>query len=481
MTKKQVFNPYLPSYEYIPDGEPHVFDGRLYIYGSHDRFDGELFCMNDYVSYSADIHDLKEWRYEGVIYRKDQDPRNPEGIRCMWAPDVVRGLDGRYYLYYCLDWLPQIGVAVCDTPAGSYEFLGLVKHPDGTPLGDKQGDLIQFDPGIFIDEDGSIYLYSGNAPTEKNQEGCGNRGSQVMRLEEDMVTLKEEPKELLPTVDNSEGTGFEGHEFFEASSIRKINGTYYFVYSSVQSHELCYAVSTRPDGGYRYGGTLVSIGDIGYQGRTQEDAVNFLGNTHGGIECADGKWYVFYHRQTNWTQYSRQGCAEEIEILPDGSIPQVEMTSCGLNGGPLEGLGEYEARIACNLRGKEGVVMSLPKFKKFGYPCFTQDGQDREDNPNQYIADMTDGAEAGFKYFDFGQVKEVCVKVRGKGEGRFIISQISGASSKDGNVCGTVEIQADSDDWTVFTGELHVPQGKGPLYFRYEGEGTIDFYSFILQ
>lgn len=101
----QAVNPFLPSWEYIPDGEPHVFDGRIYLFGSHDRFDGDGYCMNDYVCYSADTKNLKEWRYEGVIYRKNQDPRNQEGGHCMWAPDVAKGLDGRYYLYYCLDVL----------------------------------------------------------------------------------------------------------------------------------------------------------------------------------------------------------------------------------------------------------------------------------------------------------------------------------------------------------------------------------------
>ena len=55
MEKKQVVNPYLPSWEYVPDGEPHVFGDRVYVYGSHDRFDGDLFCMNDYICYSADF------------------------------------------------------------------------------------------------------------------------------------------------------------------------------------------------------------------------------------------------------------------------------------------------------------------------------------------------------------------------------------------------------------------------------------------
>lgn len=76
---KQAMNPYLPLYEYIPDGEPHVFGDRVYIYGSHDRFDGKKFCLNDYVCYSADVKNLKEWRYEGVIYKKTQDPRMKDG------------------------------------------------------------------------------------------------------------------------------------------------------------------------------------------------------------------------------------------------------------------------------------------------------------------------------------------------------------------------------------------------------------------
>lgn len=71
----QAYNPYLPSWEYIPDGEPHVFDGRVYVYGSHDRFNAPMFCMNDYVCWSAPVDDLGDWRYEGVIYRKTRTRR----------------------------------------------------------------------------------------------------------------------------------------------------------------------------------------------------------------------------------------------------------------------------------------------------------------------------------------------------------------------------------------------------------------------
>ena len=115
--KKQAFNPYLPSWEYIPDGEPYVFGDRVYVYGSHDYFNGYVFCMGDYVCWSAPVDDLGNWRYEGVIYPKTADPLNPEGKMCLYAPDVTVGPDGRYYLYYVLDKVSVVSVAVCDTPA----------------------------------------------------------------------------------------------------------------------------------------------------------------------------------------------------------------------------------------------------------------------------------------------------------------------------------------------------------------------------
>ena len=79
--KKLGFNPYLPSWEYIPDGEPYVFGDRVYVYGSHDRLNAPIFCVNDYVCWSAPVDDLSDWRYEGVIYKKNQDPKNKLGLR----------------------------------------------------------------------------------------------------------------------------------------------------------------------------------------------------------------------------------------------------------------------------------------------------------------------------------------------------------------------------------------------------------------
>ena len=155
--KEQVFNPYLPSWEYIPDGEPRVFGDRVYVYGSHDRFNAPIFCVNDYVCWSAPLDDLSDWRYEGVIYRKEQAPRNKDGKMHMCAPDCVQGPDGRYYLYYQLHVLQCTSVAVADSPTGPFAFYGYVQHPDGTPWGEKKGDSFAFDPGVLVDDDGKVY------------------------------------------------------------------------------------------------------------------------------------------------------------------------------------------------------------------------------------------------------------------------------------------------------------------------------------
>lgn len=87
------------------------------------------------------------------------------------------------------------------------------------------------------------------------------------------------------------------------------------MYSSEVSHDLCYATSETPTGPWTYGGIIVSIGDIGLPGVTEENPRNFTGNTHGGMVCIRGQWYIFYHRQTNQQMCARQGCAEPLREL----------------------------------------------------------------------------------------------------------------------------------------------------------------------
>lgn len=243
-------------------------------------------------------------------------------------------------------------------------------------------------------------------------------------LESDMVTICRKPKMIVPGIRKAKGTEFEEHPFFEDSSMRKLGNRYYFIYSSHKGHELCYAVSNHPDEGFHSGGALVSNGDIGLPGHSNpRTALNFTGNTHGSLLELNGKYYVFYHRQTNRYQFSRQACAEEIKMDEAGHFRQAEMTSCGLNGGPLEGRGKYETRIACNLRKRHGnrFYLCFRQFHPFEL-CFTQSGKDRENRPDQYIACMGNGDMAGFKYFSFDGADQISISVRGLGKGRMIVT-----------------------------------------------------------
>lgn len=436
--KARAFNPYLPVTVCIADGEPHVFGDRVYLFGSHDRPGGETFCELDYEVWSAPVDDLGSWTCHGIVYSAKQDPEYSERKPYLFAPDVVQGNDGRFYLYYALGgWRGKHGyegpvsVAVSGTPAGKYEYLGVVRNPDGTPFREK----ITFDPGV-INDGGVIRLYFGTSyffdeykrfPTKRlyqfieskvfdrsfSEMKGGMTGAYTVCLAEDMRTVISQPKLVVPA--KTKGTDFEGHAFFEAASIRKLKGKYYFLYSSRNNHELCYAISDRPDEGFVYGGTIVSGGDIGYQGRKPKDRLNLTGNNHGSIEEINGKYYIFYHRMTDKSTYSRQACAEEIQIGPEGRISQVEITSCGLNGGPLPARGEYPAAIACVLTNGHMPHVTNGKLEK-KLPCITYR------NDRAVIADITDGTVIGYRWFHFQGGEKLSLELTGDFHGTVQVS-----------------------------------------------------------
>ena len=466
--KREAVNPYLPSWEYVPDGEPYVFGDRVYIYGSHDIYDGHVFCLGDYVCYSAPVDDLGNWRYEGVIYKKTQDPMNEDGAMCLYAPDVTIGPDGRYYLYYVLDKVCVISVAVCDTPAGEYEFLGYVHYKDGTRLGEREGDEPQFDPGVYTEGD-KTYFYGGFAPRGDKSRS----GSMMVVLGPDMLTIEEEPIFIAPGIEYPEKGSFEGHEFFEASSIRKRGDTYYFVYSSVWMHELCYATSDSLKGPFTYGGVIVSNADIGIDTYKESDVPGMYGaNNHGSIVEINGEWYIFYHRHTNGTWYSRQACAEIIHFAEDGSIPQVEITSQGLNAAPLTGKGEHLAYTVCNMFTKEPEMY----IGKPGQPTVKQRLDEGMEKPEAFISGITDGTTMGFKYYKCEGIKSFSLETRGYGDGVFELR-----TAPDSEVLGEIKVQ-NTNIWTKQTVDIDLPDGVYAIYITYKGQASsIQVKSFSLN
>ena len=491
MKKKQALNPYLPGYEYIPDAEPHIVGDRIYIYGSHDKFNGLSFCLGDYVCYSASIDDLSNWKYEGTILEKKQDPfaKPIRVINGMAAPDMVQGSDGKFYLYYFIGGTGRISVAVCDEPGGKYEFYDYVHYEDGIHIG-KKGEPFMFDPGVFMDDDGKLYLYVGfglkSNPFILGKEHPTLIGPMCFELDpNDMVTVKRGPMYIgVAGEKNAPGTDYEGHAFLEASSMRKFNDTYYYIYSSLNSHDLCYAYSKYPDREFKYDGVLVSNGDIGLPGVTgTRHAHNDTGNTHGSLIKIKDKYYVFYHRHTNRKQSCRQACAEEIRF-ENGKFYQAEMTSCGLNNGPLDGKGIYSTRICCNLYGRRGTrFLTMIKRPSLGLPYITQDSRDynpdtsKGKKPVQYIANMCDGAVAGFKYFDLRCTSKINLNLRGNAQGQITIY----GANKLAPIC-EIPICLSSKRVKEFGCRLlEKGTNKEPLFFKFTGTGSFDFVAFELQ
>ena len=167
-----------------------------------------------------------------------------------------------------------------------------------------------------------------------------------------------------------------------------------------------------------------------------------------------------------------KACAEKIECTPDGGFLQAEVTSCGLNGKPLIAKGTYEARIACNLWAKNHETghsdgRDLKEAQQF-HPYFTQTGEDRECDGDQYIANMRDGATAGFKYFTFDGTERT-ISVTGRGTGSFTVS-----ADPDGkNVAATVPMNGEA--------ALETLSGKQALYFMYRGSDAANFTAFTIQ
>ncbi|MDD6051946.1 MAG: family 43 glycosylhydrolase [Clostridiales bacterium] len=385
-------NPILPLWEHIPDGEPRVFGDRVYLYGSHDRPMSGDFCDIRLKVWSAPLNDLDHWVCHGDVFHVLPDEDHPADVTWyngagnkadlrMYAPDVVEK-DGKYYLYAYVFY--QKGcVAVADKPEGPFKVISTYRYdlPEGWA---EHGTFV--DPGTLVDDDGRVYVY------------CGFERSYMCELDPtDMVTVLPDTYQwdILPT-----GQPFD---YFEACSPRKIGNTYYLIYSPRKGSRLAYATSDKPTGPFTYQGYIVDNGDD-YPG----------GNDHGSIMKVGDQWYIFYHRMTNGTCFSRQACVERIEIKPDGTIPTVEMTSLGFSSA-LNPYEETPAHRACVLRGG-GMVKYLNEF-------------------HTVLDDLRDNTVVGYKYYDFGVDDtathiELVMELRGLGETGRVSVHLDDAASE---------------------------------------------------
>lgn len=315
-------NPLLDRRIFVPDVEAHVWgDGRIYLYGSMDIAGEQRFCSPVHHVYSSD--DMIHWVDHGVVFSVS-DSNWAKDCGVLYAPDCAYR-NGKYYLYYCVPD-GRCGVAVSDSPTGPFTDVGEIKGVWG------------IDPAVFIDDDGQAYLYWGQLTWGK-----------AARLKENMTEIEEDSV--------CQPLSVAEHEFHEGSSVKKINGKYYYLFADTHRHGdpdrndgrpscLGYAVSDHPLHGFKYGGVIID--NFGCDPRVWND--------HGSIECFKGQWYVFYHRSTHGGEFSRHVCAEPISFGEDGSIAEVKQTSSGI-GEAIPATAHIPADLACELTGNVRIAV----------------------------------------------------------------------------------------------------------------------------
>lgn len=316
----------LISHMYTADPSAHVFDGKIYIYPSHDVMSeveeddsGAHFNMRDYHVFSMDDINSVPVDHGRVLDVDDI----PWAKRQLWAPDAAHK-DGKYYLYFPAkdyDNIFRLGVAVSDSPTGPF-------IPQPEPM---KGSY-SIDPAVF--QDGSDYyiywggiwggqlqkwrtgeyLSTGDSPYDDEPADDEPAISpMVAKLSADMLEFGEEPRPILINDKNGEPIKAGDHErrFFEAAWVHKYNGTYYFSYSTGNTHKIVYATGDSPYGPFTYQGVILNP----VQGWT---------NHHSIVEV-DGKWYIFYHdTELSGQTYLRNVKMTELTHNPDGTIQTID-------------------------------------------------------------------------------------------------------------------------------------------------------------
>ena len=310
---------------YTADPSAHVFNGRIYIYPSHDREtdikfndNGDQYDMADYHVFSTS--DLSTVTDHGMVLRTEDVPWVSKQ---MWAPDAA-AKNGKYYLYFPArdkEGIFRIGVAEGPSPEGPFT-------PDPEPI----PGSYSIDPACFVDDDGEAYLYFGGlwggqmqcfqdgnekfdpkwqGPQERSGAGVPAQGPRAARMTADMHSFASDVQELtILAPETGEPIPADDHDrrFFEAAWVHKRNGVYYFSYSTGDTHFLCYATSSSPLGPFTYGGRIL------------EPVLGWT--THHSIVEYQGKTYLFYHdcELSGGVNHLRSVKAKEIFYDDEGKI-----------------------------------------------------------------------------------------------------------------------------------------------------------------
>ena len=323
MKKQSKTNEPIVTHIFTADPSAHVFDGKIYIYPSHDlahdcvdNDNGDQYAMEDYHILSMDDIDAICIDHGEALHMNEV----PWVSKQMWAPDVAFK-NGVYYLYFPArdkDGIFRLGVATSESPTGPFK-------PEDTYI---EGSY-SIDPAVFLDEDNRAYIYFGGlwgGQLEKWQSGsfqeleegpAGNEpalGPVCAELSEDMKSFKSEPKNLTILDENGNPLTAEDEDrrYFEGPWMHKYNGLYYLSYSTGTTHYIVYATSTEPQGPFTY------------RGRILEPVIGWT--THHSIIEYKGKWYLFYHDCSLSNGVNHKRCVKftELHYNEDGTIQTID-------------------------------------------------------------------------------------------------------------------------------------------------------------
>ena len=412
-------NPILPRQYFTPDVEARQWpDGRIYLYGSNDICGDSMYCSHEYRVFSSG--DLLHWTDHGVSfdgYGHSAHTAVEPGV--LYAPDCVR-IGEQYCLLYCQSG-NQEGIAFSDRPEGPFSSA---RHLDGAHNS-------QIDPAAFVDDDGAVYYYWGQVSAKGGRLNAGLTGIEPDSVMEGILNESE-------------------HGFHEGISIRKHNGLYYLVYTDISRGRatcLGYATSEWPLGPYKKRGILID--NMGCDPESW--------NNHGSIEKINGRWYVFYHRSTRNSRFSRRVCVEPIQIAADGSIREVEMTTQGVDG-PLDTFQPQDAASACLLHGRVYI-----------------DSLNAANEQYEFLNQVHHGNWAAYKYYMFsGMERLIRVEAASMSEGGQVRVCLD---TPDGEcvACITTSRTGGWNAFETFEGLLSTPiTGQHALYFIFSGgEGRL--------
>jgi hypothetical protein len=313
----------LVKHVFTADPSAHVFDGRIYIYPSHDiegniafNDNGDHFCMRDYHVFSMQSPTSEVVDHGVALDVKDVAWAEKQ----LWAPDIARKGD-RFYFYFparAYDGRFKIGVAVGTTAHGPFQ-----------PQPEAMAGSYSIDPAVLADDDGHYYLYWGGLWGGQLQKYRNNRfaetndlladdepalGPRVARLRDDMLEMAEAPVEIsiVDEVGRPLRAGDNSRRYFEGPWLHKYRGLYYLSYSTGDTHTICYATADNPYGPFHY------------RGRILNPVVGWT--THHSIVELDRRWYLFYHDSTLSNGVTHLRCIKVTELFynEDGSIRTID-------------------------------------------------------------------------------------------------------------------------------------------------------------